>query len=284
MTTKLYRLIRLHTLLLLVLSMVTPRQSHADIETNSSLGSLEIRGSGAMGQLARTIAEQFMAEHPGTIVTVQTCGANQGIKALIVGTCQIAMGTNEIPEELEKLARANNVKLKRTDVYRDAIAVIVNPANPIRSLTLKQIRDIFRGAVTNWQEVGGSDAPIEVLTPHATSAAYEVFKRRVLGDESVITPKAAVIDSRQVKERLSVTSITYVGLSQAANLGLPEMTVDGVSPSTATVQSGKYPIVREMSLYQLAPSTTLGDQVVEYFLAPDKGQKFIAKAGNVPVK
>ncbi len=258
--------------------------------------SLEIRGSGAMGGLARAVVEQYLADHPGQIVTVQTCGAHQGLKGLVIGTCGLAMGTDEVPEELEKLARDRGVELKRTDVYKDALAVVVHPDNPVRGLTLRQIRDVFRGAITNWSQVGGPDQPIAVFTPQSTSATYEVFKKVVLGPDAVLTPKATVLQGRRLREGLPEWGIAYAGAGQAARINkaaekgdagtrelLHVLTVDGVAPSTATIQSGTYPIVRHMSLYQRAPGTPLGDAVIKYFLDPEKGRKRILEDGNVPM-
>ena len=266
---------------LAVPTLISP-DSRAEIDAQSA-NSLEIRGSGAMGQLARALAEQYMTDHPDSIVTVQTCGSFQGLKSLIVGTAQVAMATDEVPEELAKLALDRDVQLKRTDIYRDALAVVVHASNPVTNLTSRQLRDIFRGVVVNWQEVGGDDAPIEVLVPTSTSATYEVFKRRVLGDDAVMTPKATLLNYKQLKETLHEHSIAYAGLSQKVKLGLQGVTIDGVEPSAQTVASGKYPIVRKMSLYQRVPSTDLGDKVVQYFLAPERGRKLIVEAGNVPV-
>lgn len=196
---------------------------HAEIDAQPTPEvSLEIRGSGAMGQLARAVAEQFMKEHEGTIVTVQTCGAHQGLKALVVGSCGLAMGTDEVPEDLEKLARETGVKLQRTDIYKDAIVVAVHPLNPVRGLSTRQLRDVFRGAVANWKDVGGPDAAIEVLTPSTTSAGYEVFKRRVLGADAVMTPKAVTVKTRELRAGLPVHGIVYLGLAQFVRLNRPE--------------------------------------------------------------
>lgn len=244
---------------------------------------LEIRGSGAMGALARALVEQYMADHPEAIVTVQTCGAFQALKSLIIGTCDLAMATDEVPDELEQLARERGVTLKRTDVYRDALAVVVHPDNPVHGLTLRQLRDIFRGAITHWSEVGGRDAPIEVLSANPASAVYEVFKRRVLGDTAVVTPKAALLNTRQIKDRLHEGAIAYVSLSQLVKNDLTGVAIDGVQASTETVASGRYPIVRHMSLYQRAPGSELGDKVIQYFLAVDRGGKLIQQAGSVPM-
>ncbi|MGC4116912.1 MAG: substrate-binding domain-containing protein [Myxococcales bacterium] len=212
---------------------------HAEINAQPTPEvSLEIRGSGAMGTLARAVAEQFMKEHEGTIVTVQTCGAHQALKALIIGTCGLAMGTDEIPEDLDKLARDTGVQLKRTDLYKDAIVVAVHPQNPLRNLTTRQLRDIFRGAVTNWQDVGGPDAAIDVLTLSSTSAGYEVFKRQVLGAEAVMTPKAQQVKTKDLRAGLPVNGIVYLGLAQYVRLNKPESSGAEGKPSKEHKESG----------------------------------------------
>jgi phosphate transport system substrate-binding protein len=195
----------------------------------------------------------------------------------------MAMGTDEVPEELEKLADDLGVKLQRTDVYKDALAVVVHAQHPVKNFTLKQLRDIFKGAVANWKDVGGADAPIVVWSLPATSATYEVFKRRVLGPDAVLTPRATIVTGKQVQEGLPENAVTYVGESQVARWNLTPVAVNGVLPSARTVADGTYPIVRHMSLYQRVPGTPLGAELIETFRAPDKGRRLIVEAGNVPV-
>lgn len=279
------RLLFSWTALLCALLAVTSPTSATEPDAKPST-SLEIRGTGAMGSLVRAMAEQYMTDHPEATVTVETCGAFQAIKALIIGTCEMAMGTDEVPEQLEKLAKERGVKLKRTDVYSDALVVLAHPGNPVSNLSLKQLRDVFRGAILNWQEIGGEDAPIEVFTHSSTSAAYEEFKRRVLGNDAVMTPKATNVSGRELKEKLHAHAIAYAGIVQLTRIGTAAkaVTVDGVAASSATVADGTYPIVRRMSLYQRVPTNVLADRLTEYFFSPTKGQKAILAAGNVPVK
>jgi phosphate transport system substrate-binding protein len=264
------------------LALGLTREARAEMGLPASAHSLEIRGSGAMGPLARSVVELFLTEHPDATVTIQTCGSYQGLKSLIVETSEMAMGTDEVPEELAKLAHDRGVDLIRTDVYRDALAAVVHARNPVKSLTVKQLRDIFRGAIANWADVGGVDVPIAVWSLPATSATYEVFKRLVLGPGAVLTPRVLTVAGKQIQEGLPENAISYVGLGQVARWNLTPVTIGGVLPSTKTVADGSYPIVRHMSLYQRAPATPLGKELVETFLAPDKGRRLILEAGNVP--
>jgi phosphate transport system substrate-binding protein len=265
-------------------ALAVPRIALADLRLPSSPQSLEIRGSGAMGSLARAVAEQYMADHKDAVVTIQTSGSHQGLKSLIVGTSALAMATDEVPEELEKLAKERGVELLRTDVYRDALAVVVHPQNPVKHLTLKQLHDLFKGTITNWTELGGPDAPILVWTLATTSATFEVFKRVVLGPDAVMSPKSVTVKGKQIQDGLPENGITYVGLSQVAKWNLTPVAIGGVVPSAKTVSDGSYPIVRRMALYQRAPGAPLAQSVIDAFLAPDKGRKLIVEAGNVPIE
>ena len=124
------------------------------------------------------------------------------------------MATDIVPEELEKLARTRGVKFDWFDVCRDALVPILNPANPVSALTLKQLSDIYRGAILNWKDVGGSDASIHVLSHEGTSGTYETFKQAVLGDSAVITPSARMLSHQGVLDLVAKDpdAIGYIGM------------------------------------------------------------------------
>jgi phosphate transport system substrate-binding protein len=237
-----------------------------------------------MAALAHAVAERFMADHPDSVVTVAGGGAHRGIKSVIVGTADLGLAGDSVPEEYEKLARDRNVKLVRNHVYSDALVIVVHPDNPVSDLSLWRLRDIFRGAITNWKEVGGKDAPIAVISHEGTSGTYETFKQRVLGDDALVTPKAAQTTLRSFQKSMAKShdSISYIGLQQAA--GWKPVTIDGVAANADTVRAGRYPIWRKLAVYHLDPPSPLAKQVLDYFLAPDKGQAVVQSLGDVPVK
>ena len=82
----------------------------------------------------------------------------------------MAMAGTRVPDDIEKLAAENKVELVSTDIYQDAVVVVVSPKNPIKDISMKQLRDVFRGAITNWSELGGKDAPIAVVTHDGSRA------------------------------------------------------------------------------------------------------------------
>jgi phosphate transport system substrate-binding protein len=254
----------------------------ADSSGKAARASLEIRGSGAALPLAQKVAEAYMADHPDAAVVVASGGNRRGLKSLIVGTCDMAVSSIDLPADLKKLAADTKVEIVSADVYRDAVVVVTHPHNPIKDLSLGQLRDVFRGAVTNWSEIGGRDAPIVVTTTAPTAATFEIFKKAVLGDDAVITPRAHVTSGRDLEKDIGEDAIGYTTLRGARALQV--LTVGGFVANADTIASGRYPIRRTVRVFQRKPETAIGKAVLEYFLAPDKGQAFVRALGDVAVR
>jgi phosphate transport system substrate-binding protein len=291
--------------------------------------SVEIRGAGAMQALAQRVAEGFMSEHPDAIVTVAAGGAHRGVRSVVLGTADIGLSTDFVPEELEKVLSDRKIKIQRHDVYSDALAVVVHKDNPVDDIPLAKLRDVYRGAITSWRALdpkakedgkakpksgakgkddrkakvetkddGKAAAPepdrgpaIVLISHEGTSGTYETFKRQVLGDEAVVSPRALITNLKGFQRAMgqSPHAIGYIGLQQASDqqkAGTPikVVAISGVLPSAATVQAGQYPIRRKLSLYTADPPSPLAGQVVDYFLVPDKGQAIVRQLGDVPVK
>jgi phosphate transport system substrate-binding protein len=246
--------------------------------------SLEIRGSGSVQHLAQKVAELYMKDHPDQVVVVSAGSNRRGLKSLILGTCEMAMAGAEVPEDIQKLAADNKVELVSSAIYQDAVVVTVGPKNPIQDISLKDLRDVFRGAITNWKQLGGKDVPIDVVSHPGASSTFEVFKRAVLGDSAVITPKANITTSLAAYEAaITDTAIGYASLHYTGNLKI--LTIGGVAPSVEAIRDGKYPIRRELHLYQRKPESKIGKAVLDYFLAPDKGQRIVRdEMHDVPIK
>src|ERR1044072_218552 len=115
---------------------------------------LVIKGSDTLGaKLVPQLAEQFKAQHPGTTFDIAAEGSTTGIAAIIDGTAQIGMSSRRAKPAEMGAAAAKGVQMKPTIVAYDGIAVIVNSASPVKSLTKKQLEQIFTGAVADWSVV-----------------------------------------------------------------------------------------------------------------------------------
>src|SRR5687767_1017266 len=117
-----------------------------------------ITGSDTMVIMNARLAEAFMAKHPGVFVQVTGGGSGVGIAALINGTVDIAAASRPIKQsEVDKLKARFATTGYAHPIARDGLSVYVNTANPVKELTLAQIRDIYTGRITNWKQVGGND-------------------------------------------------------------------------------------------------------------------------------
>jgi len=133
-----------------------------------------------MVNLALAWAEAYTAQHPEVSIAVTGGGSGTGIAALINGTVDIANASREMkPEEVAE-ARARGIEPVQHVVARDAIAVVVHPDNPVDRLTIPQLAAIFTGEITNWQEVGGEDRPIVLLSRESNSGTYMYFLEQVV--------------------------------------------------------------------------------------------------------
>src|SRR5258708_3297814 len=138
---------------------------------------LVIKGSDTLGaKLVPQLAEQFKAQHPGTTFDIAAEGSTTGIAAIIDGTAQIGMSSRRAKSSEIGAASAKGVNMKPTIVAYDGIAVIVNAGNPVKSLTKKQVEQIFTGEVTDWSAVGGSGGKISIYTRNTSSGTYSDFK------------------------------------------------------------------------------------------------------------
>ncbi|MBN2021867.1 MAG: phosphate ABC transporter substrate-binding protein [Pirellulales bacterium] len=251
-----------------------------------------IKGSDTMVHLASTWAEAFMKEHPDINVSVTGGGSGTGIAALINGTTDLCAASREMkPEELQ-MAKEKDREAKEFVVGRDGIAVVVNPANPIKELTVEQIRKIYTGAYEKWSQVGGPDEKIIVLSRESSSGTYVFFQEHVLNkkdyraDARLMPATSAIIQSVASEK----SDIGYVGLGYATEAGNKIKTLGVkkddaspvVMPSEATVVSGEYAIARPLYLYTPGEPTGAAKQFIDFCLGP-KGQEIVRETGYVPL-
>ena len=163
---------------------------------------IQIKGSDTMVNLSQAWAEAFNAAHPHINIAVTGGGSGTGINSLISRTCHIAQCSRLIePREAEK-AHSSGVDPVSFMVGLDGIAIIVHPDNPVKNLTLDQLRDIFIRNVRNWKELGGEDKQIVILSREVNSGTHLFFKEQVLrrGDangKEEFSPYALLMPSSQ---------------------------------------------------------------------------------------
>ena len=136
-----------------------------------------ILGSNTIGEeLAPRLVAEYKKDHPAVAFDSEFKGTTYGLGALIVGRCDIAAASRDATTNEVELAQADGVQFNDYVIGAYDVAVIVNAGNPVGNLTRDQVRDLFTGAVQNWKDVGGPDAPVHLYIRHPISGTYLGFR------------------------------------------------------------------------------------------------------------
>ncbi len=269
--------------------------SSAEAASDSQAAYIENKGSDTIVNLALAWAEKYQGDHPDVRISVTGGGSGTGIAALINGTVGIANASRQIKSEEIETAKSNGVEPLEHIIARDAIAVIVNPENPVDKLTLQQISDIYSGKITNWQEVGGDDRPIVRLSRETNSGTHVYFLETVLRlgnkeDKTLFSMDTLLLPSSEgiiAEVRQNPNAIGYDGLGYVPHdlkmIAIAE-TEGGayVLPSIPTVNDKTYPIARDLYMYTDGqPQGALKDYL-DWILSSE-AQEIVAELGFVPV-
>jgi len=264
-------------------------------EVPSSSTYIQNKGSDTIVNLALAWAEAYQKVKPEVRISVTGGGSGTGLTALISGTVDIANASRKIKDEEVKAAEANGITPVEHVIARDAIAVIVNPQNPISELSLEQISRIYRGEVNNWSELGGEDRPIVRLSRETNSGTHVYFLEQVIrlgksdnkeifSADTLLLPSSEGIISEVTDNPNAIgydglgyvtSTVKMIAVAKAADQPY-------VLPSVATVNDGSYPISRDLYMY----SRTDAQQTVLDYLAwivSADAQKIVTSLGFVPI-
>ena len=247
--------------------------------------SITITGSTTVLPIAQKAAEVYMKKNPGVRISVAGTGSGDGIKSVIDGTADIGDASRDMKTKEVTLAKEKGVTPKKFTVALDCIVPVVNPANPVKDLSLAQLKDIYTGKIKNWSQVGGNDKPIVVISRDSSSGTFEVWNHRVLGKKTRVRPDAQLQASNGAVAQAvagNKYAIGYVGIGYL-NDKLKGLTVSGVTASAKTAMDNSYPIAR--GLYMFTNGEPKG-QTAKFiaFVMSDEGQKIAKEEGFVPVK
>ena len=258
----------------------------AFLATETKAEKLVIKGSDTLGaKLVPQLAEQFKAGHPGTTFDIAAEGSTTGIAAIIDGTAQIGMSSRRAKSSEMGTAAAKGVHMKPTIVAYDGIAVIVNSANSVKSLSKKQVEQIFTGDVTDWSAVGGAGGKISVYTRNTSSGTYSDFKELAMKKRDYAGGSQKMAGNEQIAAEVgkNANGIGYVGLAYTKAGGVRVVSIDGVMPSVQTVHAKTYPYARPTFYYTNGDPSGLAKQFVD-FTTSSAGQKIVTQVGFVPIQ
>ena len=246
---------------------------------------LQIDGSTTVGPIADAFAEYFMRTNPGLEITVKKTGSGDGAAALIDSRCDIATLSRFMKDKEFKAAVDHNVFPVAHAIAMDGVCIIVHPSNTVTALTSAQVRDIYKGKIKNWKEIGGPDAEIVMVSRDTSSGTYETFHEKVMNKEELTKNVEYVNSNPQAQARVKTTAgaISYVGLG-FVDADVKALKIDGIAPTKQTIANGTYPVARPLFMFTNAYPKP-GSMVFKFctFYLTEKGQEIIEAKGFVPV-
>ncbi len=288
------------TILILLLAFLLSggcngRNPANDTSTSASR-SIQNKGSDTIVNIALAWAEAYREVDPSVSIAVTGGGSGTGIAALMNGTVDIANASRAMNEDEIAEARADGIEPVEHVVAIDALAVILHPDNPVSELTIPQLSDIYTGRITNWQEVGGHDAPIILLSRETNSGTHVYFLEEVVrrGDsesteifapQTMLMPSSVGITSEL---RRNPNAIGYDGLGYVdpAHEKVVAVAADANSPfifpTLETAMSGEYPLARDLYMYTAGEPEGVIAEYLHWILGP-MGQQIVANLGFVPL-
>jgi phosphate transport system substrate-binding protein len=259
----------------------------ASAPTPAPSNRMVIVGSTTLLPVAQKSVDAFKKrkQDPKININIQGGGSQIGISALVDELADIAMSSRELKEEEKEKLKAKKLEAKGTIVAWDGIVPIIHPSNPVKNLTIAQLKDIYTGKITDWGNVGGKKGPIIVLSRDTTSGTYEVWSERVLNQEPVVATAQLRGTSEAVLENVASepNAIGYDGIDYVeGNARVKSVSVDGVKASAAAVSDRSYKIARPIYMFTRGNPNALVVEFLEFMLSPE-GQALVKEAKFAPV-
>jgi phosphate transport system substrate-binding protein len=247
-------------------------------------GKIVIRGSNTFGEeLGPRLMEAFRVGHDDVEFRLESKGSGSGLGALLAGECDIAAASRPISEDEQRQAKSRGLEFNEYIIGSYGVAVIVHKDNPVANLTHEQVRDIFAGAITNWKDVGGPDAPIHALIRDPVSGTYLGFQELAMDRRPYVESAKQFKSYPEIVEaaRADRSAIGYAGMIFSAREGVKPVKINGVLPSIITVNEGDYPYSRTLRLFTNKATESDAARVFVRFVLSRDGQNVLRELGFV---
>lgn len=244
---------------------------------------ISVTGSTTVLPIAQKAAEAFMESHAYADIQVSGGGSSVGVQAVGEGTADIGMASRNLKDP----EKENYPDLVEHVVARDGIAIIVHKDNTVPCLTGGQIKAIYKGETTNWNEAGGPDLEIVVIGRDSASGTREFFYKSVMDKEDFVSTQLVKNSNGAVRQTVEQTpgAIGYVSLGYLdEGVKGVKIDIDGtrIDPTLDNVVNGRYPIARSLYMFTNGQPAGLTAEFLE-FIRSAEGQQIVADEGFVPL-
>lgn len=255
-------------------------------------GSVTVKGSDTLLILNQRWAEAFSKTNPNISVNVTGGGSSIGIRAFINRVADVCASSRKMKASEIGNARSNRAIANEIPVALDGLAILVHANNPVKSLTMDEVRRIYIGQIKNWSEVGGNNQPIVVFSRDSNSGTYGFFQEKVLRNQNW-GPQVRFMPStsEEVREVARTEGgIAYGGVAYFVNKRNTKMVpiapakgAEAIPPSEEMVRSKKYPIWRYLYYYTNGKPTGATKAYIDFCLSAE-GQRIVEQVGYYSLK
>lgn len=272
--------VKIGLLMLSILTVLSACTNNNDTqESNGSNATVSISGSTSVGPLAEKLAAKY-TEKDNTNIEINQIGSSAGITNAISGVSEIGMSSRDLKEE--EIANG----LKEVVIAYDGIVVVTHPSNKVKDLTMEQIKQIFTGELTNWNELGGDDLEIVVVSREDGSGSRDAFQEIVeyssgeLIRNAIIASGNGNIKTTVANNKHAVGFISFEYIDES----ISTIDINGVEATAENVLQEKYSLSRPfLFVHRDGQLTDAGQRFIDFILS-NEGQLIAAEAGAIPVK
>jgi phosphate transport system substrate-binding protein len=244
----------------------------------SATETIVIKGSDTLGakmvpQLAEAFKAKMAAQGVEVAFEIAAEGSSTGVASVVDGTAEIGMSSRDPKDKEVAEAKSKGVDLKTITVAKDGIAIIVNEASSLESITLEEIELIFSGDVTDWSGITAQTGDISAYTRNTSSGTYAVFQQLAMNSRNYGADTQKMAGNEQIAAEVAKNpnGIGYVGLAYIDTPGVKVFPVNGSAPD-----SKGYPLARP--LYYLINKgqalSPLANDFIGYSMSPE-GQAIV---------
>ncbi len=223
------------------------------------------------------LMEELASNYEDLPVEVQGGGSSVGVQGVVNGTFDLGMASREL--------KASETEVVGTPIAYDGIVVITHPDNPLQDLSLDQVKAIFTGKITNWQELGGADSEIAVIAREEGSGTRGAFEEIVDFDSSELVSNSQIQKTTGgVIQGISNNkqAIGYISLGSVSELIKP-LSINGVEASAANIKNDSYALYRPFLIVTNNEATSKHEAYIDYLLS-DEAQVIVSANGFVSIE
>jgi len=252
-----------------------------------------VKGSDTVLPLSQALAESYMNSRPRANISVTGGGSTVGLTALINGNTDIANSSRPVAAKEFASAKARGFVPKVTRIAKDGLCVILNPDNPVKSLSMDQVGAIYSGSISNWSQVGGPNQRIVVTGRDSSSGTYGFFRDTLFPGRPYRSDMLTLPSNNAIAITVSREpgAIGYIGIAfyekwEGKVKAVPVAEKKGgapVAPSVKTVSDGTYPLFRYLFMVTRGNPKGEAADFIKFALSP-QGQQVVTKVGYVPVR